>query len=68
MYLGDICTVPVNLAGLSALSVPCGFSSAGLPIGLQVIGSPFGEDKILRVGQAYEQAAEWRTRRPVMVG
>ena len=67
MYLGDICTVPVNLAGLSALSVPCGFSSTGLPIGLQVIGSPFGEDKILRVGQAYEQAAGWSRQKPALL-
>jgi aspartyl-tRNA(Asn)/glutamyl-tRNA(Gln) amidotransferase subunit A len=55
---------PASLAGLPALSVPCGFSSAGLPIGLQVIGRPFDEPTILRVAHAYEVASEWRRRRP----
>jgi aspartyl-tRNA(Asn)/glutamyl-tRNA(Gln) amidotransferase subunit A len=64
MYLGDIFTVPVNLAGLCALSVPCGFTGAGLPVGLQVIGPALGEATALRVGHAYEQATEWKTRRP----
>jgi len=56
MYLGDILTVPVNLAGICALSVPCGLTSARLPIGLQVIGPFMKEDAILRVGHAYETA------------
>ncbi len=62
MYLGDIFTVPANLAGNCALSVPCGFTAAGLPVGLQVVGPAFREDVILRVGHAYEQAAGWPRR------
>jgi aspartyl-tRNA(Asn)/glutamyl-tRNA(Gln) amidotransferase subunit A len=55
---------PASLAGLPALSVPCGFTGSGLPIGLQVIGRPFDETTILRVAQTYEQATDWRGRRP----
>jgi len=55
MYLGDIFTVPANLAGLCGLSVPCGKTAAGLPIGLQVLGPAFGEEKILRAAHAYER-------------
>jgi aspartyl-tRNA(Asn)/glutamyl-tRNA(Gln) amidotransferase subunit A len=55
---------PASLAGVPALSVPCGFSESGLPIGLQVIGRPFDEATILRVAHAYEQASRWRHRRP----
>ncbi len=66
MYLSDILTISVNLAGLPALSVPCGFDSAGLPIGMQIIGRPFDEATLLRLGHAYEQATEWHTRRPVL--
>jgi aspartyl-tRNA(Asn)/glutamyl-tRNA(Gln) amidotransferase subunit A len=57
-------SAPGNVTGLPALSVPCGFTSAGLPIGLQVIGRPFDEAGVLRVGQAYESATDWGTRRP----
>jgi aspartyl-tRNA(Asn)/glutamyl-tRNA(Gln) amidotransferase subunit A len=64
MYLSDIFTVTVNLAGICAVSVPCGFTNAGLPIGLQVIGPALGEAAILRVARAYEQATMWRARRP----
>ena len=64
MYLSDIFTISVNLAGLPALAVPCGFDRAGLPIGLQVIGRPFDEETVLRVGHAYEQSTEWHRRRP----
>jgi aspartyl-tRNA(Asn)/glutamyl-tRNA(Gln) amidotransferase subunit A len=56
-------TVPANLAGLPAASVPCGFSD-GLPVGLQVIGPAFGEAMVLRVAHAYEQATDWHLRRP----
>ena len=64
MYLSDIYTISVNLAGIPAISIPCGFSTAGLPIGLQLIGRPFEEDLVLRGAHAYEQAAEWRLRKP----
>ena len=64
MYLADIFTVPCNLAGLPGLSVPCGFDSGGLPVGLQVIGRPFDEPLVLRIGAAYEDATSWTERRP----
>ena len=64
MYLSDIFTISVNLAGLPALALPCGADRAGLPIGLQVIGRPFDEETVLRVGHAYEQSTEWHRRRP----
>jgi aspartyl-tRNA(Asn)/glutamyl-tRNA(Gln) amidotransferase subunit A len=64
MYLSDIYTISVNLAGVPAIVVPCGFSSGKLPIGLQIIGRPFEEDKILRAAYAYEQATDWRAKRP----
>ncbi len=57
-------TAPFNGTHLPALSVPCGFSAAGLPIGLQISGRPFDEATVLRVGQAYEQASDWHLRRP----
>jgi aspartyl-tRNA(Asn)/glutamyl-tRNA(Gln) amidotransferase subunit A len=63
MYLSDIFTIPVNLAGTCAMSLPAGFSTDGLPIGLQLIGKPFGEEAILRAGYAFEQATEWHTRK-----
>ncbi len=61
MYLSDIFTIPVNLAGTCAMSLPAGFSADGLPIGLQLIGKPFGEETILRAGYAFEQATQWHT-------
>lgn len=64
MYLSDIFTISVNLAGLPAIAVPCGFSKAGLPIGLQIIGRPFEEETILRAAHAYEQATDWRAKKP----
>ena len=64
MYLNDVLTIPVNLAGLPGISVRCGFSLAGLPIGLQFIGRPFDEATLLRAAHAYEQATGWQTRRP----
>jgi aspartyl-tRNA(Asn)/glutamyl-tRNA(Gln) amidotransferase subunit A len=64
MYLNDVLTIPVNLAGLPGISVRCGFSLAGLPIGLQFIGRPFDEATLLRAAHAYEQATSWQTRRP----
>ncbi len=64
MYLSDIYTNSVNLAGVPGMSIPCGFSSKGLPIGLQFIGKHFDEATILNVGHAYEQSTEWHKRRP----
>jgi aspartyl-tRNA(Asn)/glutamyl-tRNA(Gln) amidotransferase subunit A len=64
MYLSDIFTIAVNLAGLPGLSVPCGFDQKGLPISLQLIGKPFGEETLLQVASAYEQATDWHTRKP----
>lgn len=63
LYLGDICTIPSNLAGGCGLSVPCGFSDAGLPIGLQILGPAFAEERILRAGFAYEQSAGFQSQR-----
>lgn len=64
MYLSDIFTIPVNLAGTCAMSLPCGVSQEGLPIGLQLIGQPFAEADILQAAYAYEQASDWNKRRP----
>jgi aspartyl-tRNA(Asn)/glutamyl-tRNA(Gln) amidotransferase subunit A len=64
MYLNDVFTIPGNLAGIPGVSVPCGFSAAGLPIGLQVLGRPLDEARVLRAAYAYEQATTWRSRRP----
>jgi aspartyl-tRNA(Asn)/glutamyl-tRNA(Gln) amidotransferase subunit A len=66
MYLNDVFAVPVNLAGLPGLSVPAGFTAAGLPIGLQLIGRTFDEATLLRAGHAYEQATDWHARRPAL--
>ena len=66
MYLSDILTISVNLAGLPAMSVPCGFDDAGLPIGMQIIGKHFDEGTLLRLGFAYEQATEWHARKPAL--
>src|SRR5262249_39583677 len=59
-------TTPASLAGVPALSVPCGFTTGGLPIGLQLIGRRFEEATVLRAGHAYEQATAWHERRPTL--
>lgn len=64
MYLSDIYTVPANLAGLCAISVPCGFDDHGLPIGLQLSAAPFNEDRLLSVAHAYEANSELQPRTP----
>jgi aspartyl-tRNA(Asn)/glutamyl-tRNA(Gln) amidotransferase subunit A len=64
MYLSDIFTISVNLAGIPGISVPCGFTRNNLPIGLQLLGRHFDEEAILRASFAYEQATEWHKRRP----
>jgi aspartyl-tRNA(Asn)/glutamyl-tRNA(Gln) amidotransferase subunit A len=63
MYLSDICTLPINIAGIPGLSIPAGFSN-GLPVGMQILGKPFSEEMLLRVAYAYEQATEWHKQRP----
>ena len=64
MYLSDIYTVSVNLAGLPALSMPCGFDSKGLPVGAQLIGAPLMEQKVLNAAHAFQQDTDYHTRRP----
>lgn len=66
MYLSDICTINVNLAGLPGISVPCGFSDAELPVGLQMIGKAFDERNLLSFAASYEAAHEWASRRPTL--
>jgi aspartyl-tRNA(Asn)/glutamyl-tRNA(Gln) amidotransferase subunit A len=64
MYLSDIFTISVNLAGVPGISIPCGFTTDNLPVGLQIIGKHFDEESILKVAYAYEQSTEWHKRRP----
>ncbi len=64
MYLSDIFTISVNLAGIPGISIPCGFTSNNLPIGLQIIGKHFDEETILKVSYAYEQSTDWHNRKP----
>jgi aspartyl-tRNA(Asn)/glutamyl-tRNA(Gln) amidotransferase subunit A len=63
MYLSDVCTLPINIAGIPGISVPAGFID-GLPVGMQILGKPFSEEMVLRVAFAYEQATRWGQRRP----
>ncbi|MFH1662876.1 MAG: Asp-tRNA(Asn)/Glu-tRNA(Gln) amidotransferase subunit GatA [Chloroflexota bacterium] len=65
MYLSDVCTLPINIAGLPAISIPAGFAD-GLPIGLQIIAKPFAEETILKIAHAYQQATDWHKRRAVI--
>jgi aspartyl-tRNA(Asn)/glutamyl-tRNA(Gln) amidotransferase subunit A len=64
MYLSDIYTISVNLAGIPALSVPCGFTKKGLPVGLQIMSKHFNEEMLFRLAYAYEQDTEWHLKRP----
>ena len=64
MYLSDIFTISCNIAGLCGVSLPCGFSEKGLPIGLQLLGRPFGESDLLRTAHVYQEATDWHTKRP----
>jgi aspartyl-tRNA(Asn)/glutamyl-tRNA(Gln) amidotransferase subunit A len=68
MYLSDVFTVTCNIAGIPGISLPCGFTTGDkpLPIGLQLLGPAFGEEKLLRIARMYEAATEWHTRRPVL--
>ena len=65
MYLGDIFTVPANLAGLPGMSIPCGFDEKGLPVGLQLMGNYFSEARLLGLAHRYQQATDWHRRVPV---
>jgi aspartyl-tRNA(Asn)/glutamyl-tRNA(Gln) amidotransferase subunit A len=63
MYLSDVCTLPINVAGVPAVSIPAGFSK-GLPVGMQIIGKPFDEETILRTAYTFEQATDWNGMKP----
>src|SRR5438093_2274134 len=65
MYLSDICTIPINIAGIPGISVPAGFAD-GLPVGMQILGPAFAEETIIRIAYAYEQATEWHKARPLL--
>jgi aspartyl-tRNA(Asn)/glutamyl-tRNA(Gln) amidotransferase subunit A len=67
MYLSDIHTIPVNLAGIPAMVVPCGFSHEGLPIGLQIMGRHFDEGRLIRVAYAFERNTDFHLRKPTLV-
>jgi aspartyl-tRNA(Asn)/glutamyl-tRNA(Gln) amidotransferase subunit A len=64
MYLSDVFTIPANLAGIAGISIPCGFSSRGMPIGLQMLANSFQEEKLLKVSYAYEQHTKWHLKKP----
>ncbi len=64
MYLSDIYTISVNLAGIPAMSIPCGLTREGLPVGLQIMAKPFGEETIFRVAHAFEQNTQWHKAKP----
>lgn len=68
MILADVLTVSANLAGLTGLSVPCGFDDKGLPIGLQILGAPYTEETVLNAGHAYQQVTDWHTQSPPILG
>jgi aspartyl-tRNA(Asn)/glutamyl-tRNA(Gln) amidotransferase subunit A len=64
MYLSDIYTISANLAGIPAISIPCGFDSSNLPVGLQILGPAFGEDQLLRIARMYEAQTQWHESKP----
>ena len=66
MYLSDLYTISANLAGIPGISIPCGFSSEGLPIGLQLLAKPFDEERLLRIAYAFEQATDYHLKRPAL--
>jgi aspartyl-tRNA(Asn)/glutamyl-tRNA(Gln) amidotransferase subunit A len=65
MYLSDVCTLPINIAGIPAISIPAGFAD-NLPVGMQILGKPFSEEMLLRIAFAYEQATDWHKRKPTI--
>ena len=66
MYLADIFTISSNLAGVPGISIPCGFTSDNLPVGLQLIGRHFDEETLLKTAYAYEQSTDWHRRKPAL--
>lgn len=66
MYLSDIFTISINLAGIPGISLPCGLTRERLPIGLQILGRHFDEETVLRAAYSYEQATDWHTRKPTL--
>jgi aspartyl-tRNA(Asn)/glutamyl-tRNA(Gln) amidotransferase subunit A len=67
MYLSDIYTITTNLAGIPGISVPCGMTKLGLPIGLQLLAPAFGEETLLRTARVFEKATDWHTKRPKLI-
>jgi len=67
MYLSDIYTIAVNLAGIAAISIPCGFDNDNLPIGLQILSPAFSEDKLLRIARMFEAQTDWHKKKPVII-
>jgi aspartyl-tRNA(Asn)/glutamyl-tRNA(Gln) amidotransferase subunit A len=67
MYLSDIYTIAVNLAGIPGISIPCGFDDKGLPIGLQILTPAFGEDNLLRIARMYEKQTDWHKMKPLII-
>ena len=63
MYLNDICTIPANIAGIPAISIPCNFSD-NLPVGLQIMGPHFSESKIMNVGNSIQKISNWHKQKP----
>jgi aspartyl-tRNA(Asn)/glutamyl-tRNA(Gln) amidotransferase subunit A len=68
MYLADIYTISCNLAGIPGMSIPCGFTGAGLPVGMQLLGRPLDEATVFRAAGAYQAATDWHRRRPSLRG
>jgi aspartyl-tRNA(Asn)/glutamyl-tRNA(Gln) amidotransferase subunit A len=66
MYLSDIYTISANLAGIPGISIPCGFTAGGLPIGMQLQGAPFAEERLLRAARMFERETDWHTRKPLV--
>ena len=68
MYLDDLYTIPINLAGLPGLSIPCGFGNKGRPVGLQLVGNYWDEARMLATAHAFQQATDWHLRTPPAFG
>jgi len=66
MYLSDIFTIPANLTGIPGISIPCGFTKNGLPIGLQILARPFGEETLIRAAYTFQENTEFHKKRPAL--